>query len=144
MSETSNIKNEITLKKIVEELEAWTVEPKVFAVAEFPDMQTTVVHYDRFVGIMELDPETEEMVYVAFGRSPIGNFGDGNIELIDMRYTNDPDLWQRANNAFVSLVSSKEPQYIRTIEGKWSPKIIITHIVDTWQLVAEQHRSIIH
>jgi len=144
VTETSNIKNEIALKKIVQELETWTVEPRVFSVAQFIDMATTVVHYDKFVGIMELDPETEDMVYVAFGRSPAGNFGDGHIELIDMRYTNDPDLWERSITAFDSLVNDKNPDYIREIEGKWSPKIIITHIVDTWQLVAEQSRSTIH
>jgi hypothetical protein len=84
------------------------------------------------------------MVYIAFGRSPVGNFADGNIQLIDMRHTNDSDLWKRSNEASVSLVSGKEPEYKQEIKGEWPTKTIIAYIISTWQLCEEKSRYTIH
>lgn len=147
VSETLKLQNEIILKGIIGEIDKFLplkTKPRVFGIAEFKDMETIVVQYDKFVGIMEMDPQQEIMVYVAFGINPTGNLEDGNIQLIDMRHTDDRSLWKKANEAFVSLVEDKEPEYIQEIDGKWSSKIIITHIIDTWQLAAEKNRAIIH
>jgi len=144
MSETNKIQNEILLREIVEEVEHWSAKPRVFVIADFKDMETIVVQFDKFVGIMEMDQRSKTMVYIAFGRSPVGNLADGNIQLIDMRHTNDSDLWKRSNEAFMSLIDGKEPEYTQEIEGEWSSKTIITYIINTWQLSEEKSRYTIH
>ena len=144
---TTKIQNEILLKDIIEEINNYLLvktKPRVFGITEFTNMGAIVIQYDKFVGIMEMDPHKNMMVYVAFGRSPSGNLEDSHIQLIDLRHTDDNALWKTANETFVSLVGGKEPEYTQEIEGKWPPNVIITHIINVWQLAAEKSRAIIH
>ena len=145
MNEMTLIQQEIAFKELVKEIEQSTdIQPRVYAVADFTDMHTIVINYDKFVGIMEYSDELQTMVYVAFGRNPSGDLSNAIIQLLDVRMINDKDIWLRANQAFVSLLVGKAPTYTRELSGVWEPHVIITHIIDTWMLSDEQRKATIH
>lgn len=145
MSEMNHIQQEIAFKEMVTEIKASiSIQPRVYAVADFVDMKTIIVSYDKFVGIMEYDDDLNVMVYVAFGRNPSGDLSNPMIQLLDVRMITDKEMWLQANKAFVELIMGKEPMYTRELSGVWEPHVIITHIIDTWALADEMNKAVIH
>jgi len=136
------IGQELAFGGIITDMKEFKGEPRVFAIADFIDLHIMVIHYDRFVGIMELNEK--EMRYAAVGWSPSNELSDGTIQMFDVRGFEDKELAQEGITIFVDLIKDKTPQYTRVINGMWAPEIILSHIVDLWKLTYELSTSIIH
>ena len=105
---------------IITDMKEFKGEPRVFAIADFIDLHIMVIHYDRFVGIMELNEK--EMRYAAVGWSPSNELSDGTIQMFDVRGFEDKELAQEGITIFVDLIKDKTPEYTRVIDGMWAQK----------------------
>jgi hypothetical protein len=138
MTPVNKDQQEKHLIEIIEDMEEFTAPPRVYTVALFKDMQTEVIHYDKFVAIKEYGE------YVALGRHPTGNFFEGSVQLMDIREVEDPRLRRRGTVAFDELKERKKISYTREIEGDWNTDVIVKHIIDTWVYTEERKKAIIH
>jgi len=138
------IQVELGFNQMIEEMRQFKGTPRVYWVTNFVDIQTVVVHFDRFVGILNYSPNLDDMVYTAFGRSPNDDLSDNNLHIVDMKMIKDNALWVKGNTQFVNMFKNHAPDHTQEITGGWDREVVLTHIVDLWKYIDERDNAVIH
>lgn len=138
------IQIELGFNQMIGEMDQFSGVPRVYWVTSFVDIQTVVVHFDKFVGILNYSEQMDGMVYTAFGRSPNDDLGDNNLHIVDVHLIKDPALWVKGNTAFVRMFKNHDPQHTQEITGTWDRQVVMTHVVDLWKHIDELDNAIIH
>ena len=128
--------DDITLD-MQEYMAGFAENPKVYCAANFTDMETLAIIFDRFCAIMERD-DSGQMNYIAIGRNESHMFLNGKVQVIDVRYLDDDDRFQHGIDLFKALVEGYQPSYVREVPGEWEREDVVDVIVDCWKLAGER------
>ena len=123
--------------EIVDDIRAAHIpKPRIHVVTHFSSIGTTLVVFDRFCGVLEVNKESV-LNYVALGRAEGDTLSTGMLELVDHRMIDDDEAFKKGTDAFIKLIGDNETKFIRDIPSITDREEIIETILDCWKFGGE-------
>ena len=126
----------VIFDNILEDLRTSDIKkPRIYSVMHFTEINTSLIVYDKFCAILEVNKDKLE--YVALGRNDAETLSHGLLELVDIRVLSDDLRFKKGVHAFKAYVDTQPPQFQRDIPDIKTHEAIIGAILDTWKLAHE-------
>ena len=121
-------------------------EPRIHCINNFPALAALSIVYDKFCAILEVNHETDELEYIAIGRTESDHFIRGAMDLVDIRFLEDEERFRKAVKLFKSLSDTHEPDFARDVEcsDDMDKEVIVPLIIDCWKLQGEKDMWGVH